>query len=289
MSLWLDHPVKDLATWKIIYEERFQTRLADRIPSHWKAWKAEFNRQSNTRWISYFCFPFFGLFGPLRQLMGFEPLCFAMAGDDPGLIHTMISDLTDFWLAVFDEMLGDVRLDEVTFFEDIASTQSPLISPAMFEQFLAPGYKKIIGGLRELGVRYFFIDSDGNLTRLIPDLLSCGITGIVPIEVSAGMDVAILRLDFPALILNGGIDKRALKGGPKAIELELSRYFSVAWSSGRCVPRLDHGAPPDISWENAQYFAQRYLDYCKSETALINQSRPWMPFLRERLGSFYGD
>lgn len=289
MALWLDYPVKDLSTWKKVYEERFQPRLVDRVPDNWGECKVEFKQQSEIRWVSFFCFPLFGLFGPLRQLMGFERLLFAMVGDNPDLVDTMINDLTDFWLTVFDQMLVDVRLDEVTFFEDIASTQSPLISPAMFDRFLAPGYKKMISGLLEMGVKYFFIDSDGNICQLIPSMLKCGITGIVPVEVSAGMDIARLRLDFPSLILNGGIDKKALTHGLEVIEAELSRYFSVAWQLGKCVPRLDHSAPPDISWSNAQYFAKRYIEYCKTEPVLIKEPRPWTAFLTERLGSFYGN
>jgi len=150
MALWLDFPVKDLRTWKAIYEKHFQPTLADRIPANWAEWKSEFVRLSETRWVSFFCFPLFGLFGPLRQLMGFERLLFAMAGDDPDLIDTIVGDLTDFWLEVFARMLSNVRLDEVVFFEDMASTRAPLISPAMFRRFLAPGYRKIIGGLRAL-------------------------------------------------------------------------------------------------------------------------------------------
>jgi len=289
MSLWLDFPVKDVSSWKSLYEERFRPILKDRIPENWDICKSEFTRLSETRWVSYFCFPLLGLFGPLRQLLGFERLMFSMAGDDPFLIDTMIEDLTDFWLTVFDQMLVDTRLDEVTFFEDMASNQAPLISPSMFRRFLAPGYRKVIGCLREMGIKYFFIDSDGNLIRLLPDLLDCGINGIVPLEVSAGMDVARLRVDFPELILNGGIDKRALTKGQNEIETDLARYFTIAWQKGKCIPRLDHGAPPNISWTNAQFFARRYLDYCKAKPVAVAVKTPWDSFIAERLGSFYGD
>jgi hypothetical protein len=289
MSLWLDFPVKDLATWKTTCEERFQPTLMGRVPESWDEHKSEFMRLSETRWVSYFCFPFLGFFGPLRRLMGLERLVLAMAGDDPDLIDTMVAGLADFWLAAFDQMLADVRLDEVTFFEDIASSRAPLISPDMFQRFLAPGYRKVIGGLREMGVQHFFIDSDGDIRPLIPDFLACGITGVGPIEVNAGMNVAQLRSDFHALILNGGIDKRALARGPAAIEAELARYFAVAWRAGRCTPRLDHGAPPDVSWSNAMYFARRYLEYCRAQPARIDTPRPWSGFLADRMGSFYGD
>jgi hypothetical protein len=288
MSLWLNFPVKDLYTWKTIYEERFRPVLEERIPPNWAECKAEFVQLSETRWVSFFCFPLFGFFGPLRQLMGFEPLMFSMAGDNPDLIDTIVTDLSDFWLDVFSQLLTEVRLDEVTFFEDMASTRAPLIGPRMFRRFLAPGYKKVIGGLREMGVRYFSIDSDGDIRPLIPELLACGITGIGPVEVNAGLDVSQLRSDFPTLILNGGIDKRVLTQSPAAIDAELARYFAVAWETGRCTPRIDHAAPPDISWSNAQHFARRYLDHCKARPVQIEQWRPWSSFLAERLGSFYG-
>jgi hypothetical protein len=288
MALWLNFPVRDERSWKQLYEERFRPTLVERVPPGWARHKSEFVRLAETRWVSYFCFPLFGLFGPLRQLMGFEPLLLNMAGDDPGLIDVIIDDLADFWLEVFAKVLVDVRLDEVTFFEDMASSRGPLIGPAMFRRFLAPGYCKVIGGLRDMGVRHFSIDSDGDLRPLLSDLMASGITGVGPVEVTAGMDVRSLRVEHPLLVLNGGIDKRALSQGPKAIDAELMRYFSVAWDMGRCTPRVDHSAPPDVSWSNAQYFARRILEHSHSEPAPPEAERPWTDFLVERLGSFYG-
>ncbi|MBP8972296.1 MAG: hypothetical protein KBH93_00360 [Anaerolineae bacterium] len=288
MALWLDFPVRDEQSWKELCEERFQPTLRDRVPPDWHVHKNAFAHLAETRWVNYFCFPLFGLFGPLRQLMGFEPLLYAMAGDNPALIDVILSDLTDFWLEVFAQMLDDVRLDEVTFFEDMASSRGPLIGPAMFQRFLAPAYRKIIGSLRDMGVRYFAIDSDGDLRPLLPDLMATGITGVGPVEVTAGMDVRCLRAEYPTLILNGGIDKRAMARGPEAIDAELARYFAVAWEQGRCTPRVDHSAPPDVSWSNAQHFARRYLEYCRAVPTLPAGERPWTGFLVQRLGSFYG-
>ncbi|MGQ9682418.1 MAG: uroporphyrinogen decarboxylase family protein [Anaerolineae bacterium] len=261
MSHWIDFPVKDLRSWKVIYEERFGSQLKGRLPDDWNQRKVEFVHRSQERWVAFYCFPFFGLFGPMRELMGLEGLIYAMA-DSPALIHTVVDDLTDFWLAVFDQVLGDVRLDQIMFFEDMCATKAPLISPALFREFMAPGYRKVIGGLREMGVRHFAVDTDGNAWRLIPDLMACGINGLHPCEAQAEMDVGALRTAFPDLSLNGGIDKRTLALGPAAIEAELERCFTVAWRSGRYTPSLDHLAPPDISWSNAQYYAQRYLRWC---------------------------
>jgi len=260
MSEWLDFPVKDLRSWKTIYEERFQPDLQGRLPADWDA--SAHNKLAETHWVGFFCFPLCGLFGPLREMMGVEGLLFTMV-DDAALIHTIVNDLTDFWLAAFAQLLPAVRLDQITFFEDMCATKASLISPAMFREFLTPGYRKVIGGLRELGVREFWMDTDGNAWSILPEMVACGLTGTSPCEAQADMDVRRLRNAFPTLNLAGGIDKRALVQGPAAIDAELANKMSVAWERGRYIPGLDHGAPPDIPWAHAQYFASEYVKWCE--------------------------
>lgn len=261
MSHWIDFPVKTIADWKKLYAERFRPELAGRLPADWEEKKAEFRQKAETRWVSFFSFPLGGLFGGLRQLLGLEGLAYAMA-DDPELVHTMVDDLTDFWVKTFAQVLPEVRLDQITFFEDMCATKGPLIGPAMMREFLAPGYRKTIGALRDLGVREFWIDSDGFFAPLIADMMACGITGTSPCEVQAGMDAAELRAAFPRFNLCGGIDKRALVQGPAAIDNELRRRFAAAWQMGRYSPCLDHCAPPDIPWKHVRHYAPVYRRYC---------------------------
>ena len=261
MSQWIEFPVKDMHSWKELREERFCLNIDQRLPADWEAQKEKFKRKSQTRWVVKYGFPWFGLFGPLRQLMGLVGLVFAIA-DNPELIHTIVGDMTDLWLAAFDYVLPEVRLDMICFFEDMCATKAPLISPPMFREFLAPGYCKVTGALRDMGVQQCFIDSDGNVIPIIPDLMACGITGVLPCEAQSGMDVARLRAEFPELALAHGIDKRAPAKGPKAIDEELEYCFTTAWTKGRYRPAPDHGLPPDISWANVQYYATRYLQWC---------------------------
>lgn len=196
MSQWIDFPVKDLVSWKKILSERFQPQIPHRFPVDWPSQRIDFIEKSKSHWVTFTCFPLFGLFGPLRQLMGLERLLYAMAGDNPILVDIIINDLIDFWLNIFNQITHDVRIDEVIFFEDMASTKAPLIGPAMFRRYLAPGFRKVINGLREMGVKQFYIDSDGDIRRLIPEFLACGLTGILPLQVNANMDVAFLRSKF---------------------------------------------------------------------------------------------
>jgi uroporphyrinogen decarboxylase len=258
MSHWLDFPDKTLADWKTLYEERFNPALAGRLPENWESRKPEWIARCATRWVSAFCFPLGGLFGGMRQLLGLEGLVYATA-DNPALIRTIANDLAEFWIAAYANALVGVRLDQITFFEDMCATKGPLMGPAMFEEFLAPAYRKAIGALKEMGVRQFWMDSDGNSLPLIPAMLKCGLTGTSPCEVNSGMEPEMLREAFPTLNLSGGIDKRALTGGVHQIDEEVRRRFETAWRKGRYVPHLDHGAPPDISWPNIRHFAQQVI------------------------------
>ena len=205
--------------------------------------------------------PFFGVFGPLRELMGLEGLVYAMA-DDAALVHTILDDLTDFRLALLGKVLEDVHVDQVLFFEDVCSTRGPMVGPGMFKEFFAPVFRRTISELRGMGVREFFVDTDGNAMSLIPDLIACGVTGLVPCEVNAGMDAAELRETFPTLNLSAGIDKCALARSPEEIDAELERRFATAWGEGRYTPRQDHGIPPDVPWFNMQHYARHYLARC---------------------------
>ena len=276
MSHWVDFPVKDLASWKAIYEERFRPDVMSRLPKDWQSRRIRLAGQARTRWIGFGCFPFFGLFGPLRELMGLEGLVYAMA-DEPATVHTMIEDLTDFWLSTFEQVIGDehgesdtfrssadagkIRLDQVMFFEDMCATKAPIIGPATFRRFLTPGYRKVIGGLREMGVSLFLIDTDGNAWDIIPEMLAAGINGLIPCEVQAGMDAARLRETFPQLYIQGGIAKGAIARGGEELREEMKRRFTTAWQKGRYAPRIDHGAPPDIPWANLQEYAKLFREW----------------------------
>jgi uroporphyrinogen-III decarboxylase len=157
-----------------------------------------------------------------------------------------------------------IRIDEIVFFEDMCGTNAPIIGPHMFNEFLAPGYHRLIKNLRDFGVSLFTIDTDGNAWDLIPAMVDAGLNGLHPCEVNAGMDAHALRNTFTNLVLSGGIAKKALTKGYDEIKSELLCKFAAAWQKGRFLPRLDHLAPPDISLENIRTYADLYLQYANS-------------------------
>jgi hypothetical protein len=102
------------------------------------------------------------------------------------------------------------------------------------------------------------MDTDGNAWDILTEMIEAGITGISPCEVHANMHADRLREAFPELFLNGGIAKGALTKGPSEIASEVNRRFRVAWREGRYTPSIDHGAPPNIPWQNLLEYARVY-------------------------------
>jgi uroporphyrinogen decarboxylase len=143
----------------------------------------------------------------------------------------------------------------------MAYKNGPLISPKMFDEFVAPYYRRLTGFLRAHGVDVICVDTDGDCRRLIPGFLQAGVSGLYPFEVQAGMDIVEVRKNFPRLLIQGGIDKTKIALGGAAIDAELEAKLPSLLSQGGFIPCCDHLVPPDVSWENFVYYRERVKDY----------------------------
>jgi uroporphyrinogen decarboxylase len=238
-------------------EERFQPRLADRVPPNWARLVAAYRERDYP--LSIGGYPF-GFYGFLRYLMGEERLLLGFY-DDPGLIRDIMGFLADFWIELWDQALGEVQVDCAHFWEDMAYRTGPLISPATFREFMTPCYQKVTGFLKDRGVKVILVDSDGNLDELIPLFLEAGLTGIWPVEVQAGNDLVEIRRSYPQLRILGGIDKLKIARGREAIDRELEDKMPYMLSRGGYIPHLDHSAHPEISWPDFRYYRNRLKGY----------------------------
>lgn len=63
--------------------------------------------------------------------------------DDPEPVKTVMDDLTDFRLRIFELITRDVQVDMIHIWEDMSGKQGSLISPAFVREFMLPNYKRI--------------------------------------------------------------------------------------------------------------------------------------------------
>lgn len=194
-----------------------------------------------------------GFYWRAREFMGTEALSTAWY-EYPSLMHEMMEFYADFVIETSRPVLEKIPVEYFTINEDFAMKSGPLISPAIYREFIVPHLKRMVEFFRAHGTRYFAVDSDGDPTLLIPLMMDAGVDVAWPIERAANVGPVAWRKRFGrSLRLWGGVDKREVAKGPEAIRAHLRELIPLI-EEGGYIPTLDHTAPPDISWDNFQYY-----------------------------------
>jgi hypothetical protein len=257
----MDWPIKDWDSWLKIKDERLRLdNIRERFPDNWSEWVQEY--KDRTYPLSVGGYPL-GFFGTPVHLMGYANV-FYMYYDAPDLLHDFLDHLTTLWLAIWEEILVDVELDSAHIWEDMSSTKGSMVSNAVFREFMMPYYKRVTDFLKGRGVNTILVDTDGNCADLIPLFLESGVTGLYPMEVSAGMDVVKARKDFPQLQMMGGVPKYDMALGKARID-EFLEPVAALLESGGYIPHGDHCISPGVSWEQFKYYRERLNDIIDSK------------------------
>ncbi len=257
MPEWLDYPVKSRRDWEELKATRYRVGDPGRLAEDWPAFRARVRVSGEA--VQVGAFPW-GVFGTVRDLLGVERLLVGFY-DEPDLIREMMDHLTSLWLALWEQVASEVRIDHIHIWEDMAGRQGSLISMAMVAEFMMPCYDRIAEFARRHGVRIVSVDSDGDCHELVATMVRHGINMFLPFEVQAGNDVREFRRDYPELGIWGGLDKRALAVGAAALDGEVARCREMI-GHGRFVPMFDHLIPPDVPWKLMCEAAERIRPLC---------------------------
>lgn len=197
-----------------------------------------------------------GCFWFPRTLMGFTKISLAFY-DQPELIHRINQDLTDFNLRILDEVERVCVPTFAIIAEDMSYNNGPMISEKHFTEFIAPYYRQIVPRLLEKNI-IPLVDTDGNVTRLVPWLLAEGIRGVLPLERQAGADGTTLGRKHPNLCMVGHFDKMVMDKGEPALRAEFERLLPLMRRGG-FIPSIDHQTPPHVTIDQYRVY-RRLLD-----------------------------
>ncbi len=248
---YLDYPIKCREDYEK-YKEQLTGNTYNRYPDNWsevaKAMREQAEIPVCTHMDGFFAYP--------RELMGIENTLM-MFYDDPGLMKDIINDRVDFYMDLYEKAIKDTKPDFAFIWEDMCFKNGPLVSPAIFREFMLPAYRELTSYLGDMGVEKVIVDSDGDVMKLIPLWLEGGVSGLLPFEVKSGMDVVKIGEEFPELIIFGGIDKHHIAKGHDAIDFELNRILPAMIKRGGYFVSLDHWVPPEISLSDFNYYADK--------------------------------
>jgi uroporphyrinogen-III decarboxylase len=248
---WIRYPLQSRRDWT-----DYRERLMSNTPEHYRQRLAEYAAGERDRdyplgiWLG-------GTYGFLRNWWGVEGIS-ALFYDDPALVEEMVECLTALSLQTLDTVLAaGIKLDWVMFWEDMAYKTGPLVSPEMYRRFCMPFYRRVMDAVHAAGVPVVMLDSDGNVSELIPLWLDAGVSVMHPMEVAAGMDVVAVRRRYGRRVgFFGGIDKRVLATTPEQIRATVEPILRECFADGGFIPACDHAIPPDVPLSNYNYYRE---------------------------------
>ena len=194
-----------------------------------------------------------GFYWRAREFMGTENLSYAWY-DYPELMDEMMEFFADLIIETSRPVLERIKIDYFVLNEDMSMKSGPLLSPDTYRRFILPHLTRLVDFFRQHGTRYFAVDTDGDPTALIPLLMEGGVDTIWPLERASDVTPQQWRAAFGRdLRLWGGVDKRVLARGPKAIRAHLLELAPLI-EEGGFIPTVDHTVPPDVSWDNFRHY-----------------------------------
>jgi uroporphyrinogen decarboxylase len=184
------------------------------------------------------------------QLMGFENYCLKLA-DDPDLVQDVTNWLGTSQLAVLEMLLQYDCVGTIWLPDDLCYNSGPVVSPRVYRKYVYPWYHQIVARCHQAGLPVG-LHSDGDLTRLLPDLVACGFDAIHPFEPPMNDIVAVKRTWGDRIAVAGGVDlKETLCAGtPQDVAAEVQERAAALAPGGGWLLGSSNSIPDFVPLEN---------------------------------------
>jgi hypothetical protein len=249
----IDHLLKDRASWEEHFKWRYQwseTRVNQSTLEHLKTVKRDTP-------LGLHCG---SLFGQIRDVLGIEGVSYLYVDDEP-LFREIIDTVADLCYRNTERALvlgAGVGFDFAHFWEDICFKNGPLISPAVFREYVGPHYRRITDLVKRHGIDIVSLDCDGWIDALLPIWFENGVNTMFPIEVGTwDASIAPWRKQYGKELRGvGGMNKTVFAHDKAAVDAEIERLRPLI-ELGGYIPCPDHRIAPDAKFENVCYYAEQ--------------------------------
>jgi uroporphyrinogen decarboxylase len=213
--------------------------------------------------------PVYGVFELGLWMCGFEEFMVRLYEDEP-FVRRFFEIVLAYQLKVIRRyylLLGPF-IDYTSSGDDFATQSSLFLSPSMFRDLIAPYFEKRIRYTKQFTDAPYLHHSCGNVSRLIPDLIACGVDILNPIQPCApDMAPEALYAAFSGKIaFHGGLDtQKELPGGtPETVTRAVHRLLTgIEAHKGGYIFAAAHNLQGDVPPENI--------------VAMFRAARNWKP------------
>ncbi len=197
-----------------------------------------------------------GFVGTVQLLMAMK--------DNPKWTKDMFDKSAEMIIEACEEMISKgIRFDGAFIFDDLGYRNGTFFSPSLYKELLFPSHKKVNDFMKSMGIKTI-LHSCGNISEIIPLLISAGWDCLNPIEVKAGMDLITLKKKYgEVLSFMGGIDVRKMKEKKSVIEKEIKEKINLKKKNGGYIYHSDHSVPDNVSFSKYKRVISLVLKYGK--------------------------
>lgn len=194
------------------------------------------------------------LFATYRHLRG-PAQAAADVVENPEMVEYVMAKLADLacqdTIRMFDSIPGRITL--CRFADTLADPDDLILSVHHIRAFILPGLKKVIDLAHQNGAAAFF-QGDGNLRRILPDLIEAGVDVLNPIPWRCpGMERVGLVRDFgDHLIFHGGMDDQITLpfGSEEDVRMEVRLNLRILGKKGGFILAPSHTLQATTPVEN---------------------------------------
>lgn len=191
-----------------------------------------------------------------KQLRGEEQAMMDLALN-PEIVSYCLEKLFDFsykhTTRIYEALPAGANPTFTYVAEDLGSQKNLMYSPRHIKKYLFPGMKKMIDLAHSAGARAFHHD-DGNITKILPDLIELGIDILNPIQWRAdGMDrKSLKRLYGDKIIFHGAVDNQFTLpfGTPEDVRQEVLDNLAILGENGGYIIAPCHNIQPNTPTAN---------------------------------------
>lgn len=183
--------------------------------------------------------------------------------ENPEMVEYCLGKMFDLaythTLRIYEAIPG--RVDVTYVAEDMGSQNELMFAPKHIRRFLFPGMQRMINLAHSAGA-YVFHHNDGNILRILPELIDLGIDVLNPIqwragasatETGGGMDRALLKRRFgERIIFHGAVDNQFTLpfGSAAQVRQEVRDNLRLLGQGGGYILAPCHNIQPVTPVEN---------------------------------------
>jgi uroporphyrinogen decarboxylase len=169
------------------------------------------------------------------MLMGFNHFALSLIMDED-LVADVFKKVAEIQFQGLEEIFEMPHIAGVCVVDDLAFGNGPMISPQAFRDHVFPWYREMSKRSHEKG-RLFMMHSDGDLKKLMNDIIECGVDVLHPIDPSCLDIVEFKQMYGDQICMVGNVSNELLRSGtPAEVESRVKELLdTVAPGGGYCV------------------------------------------------------